>query len=580
MPAYFLWTRGLDEPATQARVRASAESVLPRAHESARTFERAEGTLDVWSWARSAARGAYVDEADEALTCFDGWIVEDEPQGMSCAAALGAMFHRSSFPDVIRGLDGNWAAMRVGGDGKVWAAVDRFGTDHIYYGQRAGVIAVSNRAILVAIALAKGSLPSPRPEFFAWWLSSSMSNIQASETPWEDVKGLSPREYLCVDRGSIRTITRSEPFAYRSWEECVTEFRARSAYVRRMAFAADDLPIKLALTGGKDSRAVLSGLLMSGAVRDVDAAFIRTRAGHPDAYVAEALARRYGLEFENDGVELLIEEDLFDRVRRHLVNTECVLHAWDLKAWVSPPCITLNGHFGETYRSHFVRSLLRPWSIAAQMFTNRSFVDQHDLLDPSMVAYITGQTRAWLDEVNARHVPVVALRDTWHREARMWQWAANIHRGDQINGPVVNLLPSARLLAKYKQLSLLHQRSERVHFELIRAADDELWQVPFANATWQPSLIPQMRRKPPAAHVGRSWPEMSRQLTDYRNNERAIRGYLLESGQDAFFDVFRREGVESLIRRFDASPDDFKLKAIFGLLGARVAMREGIAALR
>lgn len=580
MPAYFLWTRGLDEPEMLDRVRASAASVLPREHESSRTNARPEGVLDVWSWAHGVARGAFVDDSDGALTCYDGWFVEEEPQHVSCAAALGAMIQRSSFPDVIRELEGNWAALRVGADGKLWAAVDRFGTDHIYFGQRGGVIAVSNRALLVAIALARGSMPTPRPESFAWWLSSSMSNIQASETPWEDVLGLGPREYLCVDRGELRTITRSEPFAYRSWGECVGAFRDRSAYVRRMAFAAGGMPVKLALTGGKDSRAVLAGLLMSGAVRDVDAAFIRTRAGHPDAHVAEELARRYELVFENEGVEALIEEDLFVRLRRHLVNTECVLHSWDLKAWVSAPCITLNGHFGETYRSHFVRSLLRPWSIAAQMFTTRSFVDQHDLLDPAMVAYITGQTRAWLDEVDARHVPVVALRDTWHREARMWQWAANIHRGDQINGPVVNLLPSPRLLARYKQLPLLHQSSERIHFELIRAADDELWQVPFANATWQPSLIPQMRRKPPAAHVGKTWPEMSRQLTDYRNNERAIRGYLLEPGQDPFFDIFRREGVESLIRRFDASPDDFKLKAIFGLLGARVAMREGVTALR
>ena len=42
---------------------------------------------------------------------------------------------------------------------------------------------------------------------------------------------------------------------------------------------------------------------------------------------------------------------------------------------------------------------------------------------------------------------------------------------------------------------------------------------------------------------------------------------------DHFYDVFERQGVERLLARYEESPDGFVLKALFGLVGARLAMR-------
>ena len=89
-----------------------------------------------------------------------------------------------------------------------------------------------------------------------------------------------------------------------------------------------------------------------------------------------------------------------------------------------------------------------------------------------------------------------------------------------------------------------------------------------------------MKRLPPAALTMDLWPQHSRQHEDWRRHKEDAVSLLREGdGVDHFYDVFEREGVERLLSRYEASPDGFVLKALFGLIGARLAMR-GIAPVR
>jgi hypothetical protein len=536
--------------------------------------------LRAWTVNASLARGSrfHKDQKTGAVSCFDGWILEDEVESVSLGEALSRRFVRMRFPDGTRQLDGNWAALHLGADGKLWAATDRMNTHQLYYGERGGVVAVSNRATLVCAALHDGKLPTPESTYFAWWMSANMSHVLQDDLPWPGVAALDPRKLLVVEGNTSRQVERSEVYPHVSWDEARGAFAKRCAWFNRLP----GIDGQLALTGGKDSRAVLAGLIMADAIDDrLARAYLMSTPGNPDAAVAQRLANHYDIPFENDGIEIALEGHLFDRMQKHLWRTEGLLHSWDIK-WMSPPSdrVTLNGHFGESYRSHFERNLVRPWNVAARRFTHDRFIDQHDLLTPSMRVMVRGRMGHWLEKVRGEGVKAIELRDTWHRQCRMWKWASLIQLGDGLGGMVSNPLASGALLAGYKEQGLRSQQLEVTHFELIRGADDWLWRQPFANATWQKGLAPRMKRLPPAALTMDLWPQHSRQHEDWRRHKEDAVSLLREGdGVDHFYDVFEREGVERLLSRYEASPDGFVLKALFGLIGARIAMR-GIAPVR
>lgn len=221
------------------------------------------------------------------------------------------------------------------------------------------------------------------------------------------------------------------------------------------------------MTGGKDSRAVLAGLVGASAADSVHAT-IMARPDHPDATVAARLTRHYGIPFENRGIEYLLEGTLLERIARHLWRTEGLLHAWDLKPFAPRDGeVILTGQVGESYRGHFTRNLLRPWRCVRRGYTDESFVDQHDLLRPVARAFVHGRLTTWFDAARADGMRQSDVRDRWHRECRMWQWASNILRGDALGGMACAPLASGRLLAMYqRKLSLRDRIHKRIHFEL------------------------------------------------------------------------------------------------------------------
>ena len=87
-------------------------------------------------------------------------------------------------------------------------------------------------------------------------------------------------------------------------------------------------------------------------------------------------------------------------------------------------------------------------------------------------------------------------------------------------------------------------------------------------------LAAKMKRLPPAPLTIDTWPAHSRQHEDWRRHKEDAVSLLREGdGVDHFYDVFEREGVERLLARYEESPDGGVLKVLFGLLGARLAMR-------
>lgn len=578
MPASFLLVAGELSGVERDMIGSTGAELVPVVPERAQRWARPALGLHVWVWSTCAegARGAWSwSEArgdEEIFACLDGWFVEDAPLSMSLAEAFaGALM--GDFGAASAALEGGWSGLCVEPGGRACAGADAAGMQSCYVGERGGLVAVSNRSMLVAMALERGRWPEPDPRFFGWWMTPSMAPLTRA-TPWPGVYPIEPNRWVQIQGGRLGWRERPAARPYRSWYE------ARAAHIRR-ASAWARLPgvsTRLTLTGGKDSRAVLAGILAAGVEDRLDHAYIRAPEQHPDVEIARQLCERVGLEIEVAGLGEFLEQPLLEQVRTHLFRTEGWMHSWDLKAprTVAPRGV-LGGHFGELYRSHFRSYQLGGWPMVYRVMAHPSRVDQHGVLGPELVASLASQMRQWVGRQRAAGVGSHEIHDRWHREARMWQWASDALRADGIGGGLMAPLGSARQLAMYDEQVLLEKRAERTHFELMRAVPDWLWRHPFANASWRLELLPWMGQRPVPGLKRSVWGGNSRHVMLWERHGAQAREYLLDPGADAFGELFERAAVERMLEGYEETGDGFLLKGIYGLLGVRVACREGIA---
>lgn len=584
MPAVFLYVFSELGEMDLDRVELAARRQLPFEAPPARRIIAAReprAAVLVWRCGEEAARGDYVhhDVAHQVTTCFDGWLVEEGPLGESVASALHARLLAQGFVEGMATLEGGCVAGQMDAEGVWRGARDLANAQHLYYGERGGVVACSNRAMVVGSALSRGGEPELVPDYFAWWLSASMSPITHHPSPWRHVRQLEAGHYIKINQCNIKVFPLPSASPYASWEE------AREAFVRRCTqfTRLPGLPTRLPLTGGKDSRAILAALLGSDTLSKLDHLALRAPPEHPDAVVAGELAARCGVPLRLHGMEELLERPLLEQLRMHLFRSECRLHSWDVKAEAERKgLLSLGGHFGELYRSHFTGHLMLGWQGMERLLGVASQVNQHGVLTAEAAHHIQVQVRGWIEHLREQHVPVWTARDQWHRQARMWQWAADAARADGVGQVLMAPLGSGRLVAGYDRQTLWERRAERTHFELMQVGPEWLWRHRFAQASWRRELMVWMRRPiTPGLEGVSSWPHASRQYLMWERHKEEARALLLDApgAGSAFYEVFDREGVARLLARYEAgAPDGFLLKGIFGVLGARLALGEGVRA--
>ena len=570
------------------RIQRSASRLIPFVATRSERFDfpALRRVVLVWSCFEEAARGSFWHRDEQgALTCLDGWMVERGALSQSVAAAWHEALKRggsAGFGEKLAKRDGGFSTLHVSAHGEAWAARDAANAQHLYSGQGDHLVAISNRAMLVATALERGGAPRLNPRWFAWWGSTSLAPLNHEPSPWRGVEQLAASTALSVSvSGQVRAHALPEAAPYGSWDEAREAHLERCTAWRRLPGVKTRLP----LTGGKDSRAILSAILAAGAIRELDHAYIRAPAQHPDVQVASELAERGGFELQVHSLEELLSVDLLEQMRVHLFRSEARLHTWDLKAVVGPePLVSLGGHFGELYRSHYSDHLLLGWRGVALLLASPAKVNLFGCLTPQSAAYIAQQTRAWIAKKRLEGTRRLEARDLWHREARMQQWAADALRADSVGAVTQTPLCSARLLAGYDRQTLLERRAERTHYELMRAGPEWLTAHRFAQDRWRAELWPWRRRRAvPGAPGLHSWPDLSRQHLLWRQDAPgALELLRAPDASSVFYEVFDQLGVERLIKSYLESeragaPDQFKLKVIFGLLGARIAIDEALS---
>ena len=575
MGACFLLTWAA-EPSRHAPLHSAVARWLPFVPETERHQDVLEGHLSVWSVYDEAARGSYFHADNHGALAFHGWWTEPTgaPVDRSVAAVLQQQFASGDFQAVLQQMDGDGTLVYVDPQGAMCAGTDFLGASHLYWGTRNGLSVVSNRAMVAAAALHDGQLPTPNAAEYAWLLSGPGAPI-GTQTLYRDLHLLGPYETLYRPGTEVepsqrvlgpRPWPRPQGDERPSWEDLFGDLTQRAAQITRLPGVQFDLT----LTGGKDSRAVLAGLVGAQALGSVRCCYLESEPNHPDALVTQRLAAHYGLrlEYRKTVMETL---DWQESQARHNFQVESVFNAYDRKGWQTVDrASTLGGNYGEIFKSHARLSLVLGPQEARRFYTRGPWLNRWGLLAPPARQHLARRMGEWLDGVLADGTPGLEIHDRWHRECRMHRWVGQAMQADGVAILWMHPLPGRRTLARYLALPLVDREAHRVHFELIRRADDWLWRQPFCQQRWSPRLTTVHWR--PGAMVDGPTTAIEPAAAAWRTCGTAVDAYLRDRKDDGLHQIIDRAALDRLLNRLRHKQSNRDLTSVFGIAGVRQAL--------
>ncbi|MBY4871212.1 hypothetical protein [Burkholderia anthina] len=419
-------------------------------------------------------------------------------------SGLGAM--ADSDPEVVfDALAGSYNCASVTLRNGLVAFPDFSGTYPIYKREMNGAAIVSNRASALA-----GLEPArPRNLTAMSWLIGH-ANVFGSESPYVDVENITAGAFYRTKLGSAQGALT--PFVNQVWPsgegespmlDDLTEnewAEITDELVKNVKAAASQLgdPLRLSLTGGKDSRLTLALAIGAGLGERIET-FTNGPEGSPEIDCAKSVAAVAGVRHNAFVSRAARNQQDFDtswrRLRQHAYRFDGYVCPWDGAGSGEQhgTFIEMTGFGGELYRG--------PGGHAKQ-FKNLAFlteenliskwVNYHQRMDPLAVLrdrYKEIQVdwlQTWLDE-NQEKTRIDVLPEKFFVENRLSHW----------NGPLaqnvigrVKLMPLlspkvARLVFKLHP----HARAlELFHYSVMAKLAPRLVEHPFLNAQWDSTL--------------------------------------------------------------------------------------------
>ena len=408
-------------------------------------------------------------------------------------------------------LHGCFNVVAVDPDQGLLAFGDFSGLFPLYWRNDGDLLVVSNRSTTVREVFgAKGW--SLRP--MAWLLGHN--NLFGPDVPAEGISSLPPGRQLrapwatgsaSIERGPTwvwpgsADVAQPGNLAPERWDE-VTEHMVEG--FRDLGQVQQ--PLRLQLTGGKDTRVVLA-LALAALGADGVETYTRDSLNRPELACASHVAEVAGVRHEIEGAA---ERDSrgpstpaqvpFDaethwaRVRQHAYRYESIVCPWDGAAQpLVGTTVSVGGFGGELYRrSHSKRFRTADGGSLEQMAD--LFVDFHQPHDPMGVLteeqgrFQERWLREWVAEA-ATETRLDLLPERFYVENRLGHWNGPLGQNTPtrivINPLLSNLATSVNLT-----LSAEERSAERFHYEVIRRTAPGLLDLPFYRDAWSPRLDP------------------------------------------------------------------------------------------
>jgi hypothetical protein len=262
-----------------------------------------------------------------------------------------------------------------------------------------------------------------------------------------------------------------------------------------------DGPLRLWITGGKDSRLCLA-LAHAAGLRDHVETITAGTHDSPEAECAATVAAAVGFAHRRQGPPAqAVEgppptpppfdaEKVWRNLRQDVYRYEGIICAWSALQNPRAPQFNIKGFGGELYRRGNAKQFGAEIEDIDELA--RKFVNYHQIHDPLGVLRDAEaeRQRAWLQRwvyETAREVRLDLLPEKFYVDFRLGHWSGPLLQ-DAPMAVNVNPLLLAHAARKNTELSVVARGSERFHFEVMRRAAPVLVDLPFLNDVWAPAI--------------------------------------------------------------------------------------------
>ncbi len=474
---------------TAAREGMARAFPVPVATVVAQEWRSSHGDISLLSWSNEP------DEHGLPLMVRGNGRVAGITGHLSRPADADQLLAAPRLGEVVNRTGGCFSVLRACDD-DLAAATGSTGACPFYYAETPDVHVIGNRALLVHLVAGAARGGSARPEI-VWDVPALQSMVRvgyfmSDETPFDGVTTLPPAAEIRIANGR-RAVTvtplpraRPKPTSKRGMRAQVTELAdALLAAVEPLLGTAE--PVRLSLTGGRDSR-LLAALLYGAGIP-----FTTTTAGNdgdPDVVLARRVAAALGVDHRihrpkrsADGASMLVQHPLA-RTHNVLYACEGMLSAYENVPGPArfDPTPRMSGHGGEILRAGFLHNQEDLTQKAVRRRVEGFFGRNADLLTKEAKDHARALAAPWLERCGESpaevldHIYLMYRVGRWHAASR-----ASLLR---VSNPVPPFLDN-RVVQTALSIDPLWRRSEDVIYKVIDVFAPQLRDIAVEGRPWR-----------------------------------------------------------------------------------------------
>lgn len=448
------------------------------------------------------------------------------------------------------GSAGVWAHLSADEAG-LTAATCSSGAEVLYLAQTPSAVIVGNRALLVHLV---SDPTGPHPDLVGLAGVLNLGYPATDRTAFTGVRALGVASLARADRGGIRV----EPLPGPPSEQIRTTDIAERLLASVAPLAQLDDPVRLGLTGGRDSRLILGLLARAGVPVQT---LTRGDATDPDVIVATQVAAALGVPHSvrtsapaKDGA---LEVDPVGRLHAAVVLGEGMLTAYDRVGKVDdryrPDLVPFSGTGGEILRAYFATSVtdVADPVEAVRHLRDRVVAQARPMTEDLRAAYEDDLEPWW---AQTRQQAGDALEDFYVRQ-RIGRWQGAARSSASTGSLAWRPFLDHHVVAAVRAVPVATRTSERLVADLIDELAPELREIRFAGSRWAFERTAPTDPQERAAWESRA-PVTGRHGSDaglnWRTDLPEVRSVLREvvlDAPEALWDLVDRARVEASLAR-------------------------------
>lgn len=537
-------SRGADPRGFPAVLEAAARRGLPFRSDGAPavTWSNAGGRVLIAAWSNEpeqADRPLLARHGSDGAVGFSGYVQTLLP--LPSDLAIGDL-----------DLGGVWSVFAAHSQGVV-AATCASGAEVVYVAETPELVVVGNRALLVHLV---ANPSGPVADLIGLAGVFNAGYCVTGRTAFDGVRALSPRERFTCDRsGAVRVATYGASETVASAEDVVEALFASVEPLRGV-----EHPVRLGLTGGRDSRLLVALLTSAGVSVNTLTSGL---PGDPDVVVAREVASRLGVPHTVSGPrgatvdDASVTFDVRSRVREAVVLAEGMLSAYDRVGRIddryNADIAPFSGSGGEILRAYFAGSLKDPADPDAvvRYMRDRLYASSQRMA-PGMRAAYQADTAPWMAAAVERGA--AALEDLYVRQ-RTGRWMGSARSSASIGSLAWRPYLDHRVVTLVRNVPLEDRLSERLIADVLDVLAPSLSDVRYAGRRWK------FDEKPPAdSALRRAWEQRApvqgahgdQAGLNWRTDLPEVRRELADIIMDApagFWDLADRKRVSEFVAR-------------------------------